>query len=126
MWRLKMLKNSARKSTVAFSPKSRIFLPSVTSSLRLPKVLALERERGSLPKVKGSGMANAGGFQKGVVSGLKPELLLVCLMPGMTFTRAAPVKGHPANKTSPAVPLHCAYTSVGVPALYDKMVEAYQ
>ena len=88
-----MLKNSARKSIVAFSPKSLVFLPKVKSSSRLPNVRALERDRGSLPNVKGAATENAAAFQKGVVIGLKFDLL-VSFTPGMTFTRAAPVKWH--------------------------------
>src|ERR1700723_1334277 len=112
-----MLKNSARKSTVARSPKSLVFLPNVKSSSRLPNVRAAARDRGSSPNVKGSAAENAAGFQKGVLKGLKLALLFVCFTPGMTFTRAAPVKWHPANKTSPAVPPQGPYTSVGVPDL---------
>ena len=117
MWRLKMLKNSARKSMAACSPKRRVFLPNVKSSFRPPKVRALERERGSLPKVKGAGTVNALGFQKGVEAVLKFELLFVWVTPGTMFTRAIPVKWHPANNTSPAVPPPLPYTVVGVPDL---------
>src|SRR5216683_653478 len=117
MWRLKMLKNSARKSMAALSPNKRVFLPRVKSSLRPPNVRALESERGSLPKVKAPGSVNALGFQKGVEAVLKFELLFVWLTPGTTFTRAIPVKWHPANNTSPAVPPQGPYTVVGVPDL---------
>src|SRR5437879_10490841 len=118
MCRLKILKNSARKSMAAFSPNKRVFLPSVKSSFRPPKVRALERERGSLPKVKGAGTVNALGFQNGVAAVLKFELLFVWLSPGTTFTRAIPVKLHPANKTLLAeVSLQGPYTVVGVPDL---------
>src|ERR1700704_4246027 len=114
MCRLNILKNSARKSMTAFSPKSRVFLPSVKSSFLPAKVRALASERGSLPKVKGAASVNAAGFQNGVVMGLKFDLL-VWGTPGTTLTRAAPVKWHPANKTSPAVHPHGPYTSVGSP-----------
>src|SRR5580658_10390303 len=117
MWRLNMLKNSARKSIVAFSPKILVFLPRVKSSSRPPKVRAAERDRGSLPNVNGSASENAAGFQNGVVKGFRLELLLVSLTPGTTFTRAAPVNSHPPNKTAPAVFPHGPYTSVGVPDL---------
>src|SRR6266851_129646 len=127
MWRLKMLKNSALKSMVAVSPKRRVFLPRVKSSFRPPKVRALERERGSLPNVKGVGTVNALGFQNGVVAVLKFELLFVWLIPGTTFTRAIPVKLHPANKTLLAeVALQGPYTVVGVPDLYDATPATYQ
>src|SRR6202011_4701460 len=109
-----MLKNSARKSMTAFSPKRWVFLPSVKSSFLPAKVRALASERGSVPKGKGAASENAAGFQNGVVSGLKLDLF-VCATPGITLTRAAPVKWHPANKTSPAVPPHGPYTSVGSP-----------
>src|SRR2546430_3108944 len=99
MWRLKMLKNSARKSIAAFSPKRRVFLPKEKSTLRPPKVRAPERERGSLPKVKAPGTVNALGFQNGVVAAFKFELLFVCVTPGMTFTLAIPVKRYPENNT---------------------------
>src|SRR5882757_1106766 len=98
-----MLKNSARKSTTAFSPNILVFLPSVKSSSRLPNVRAAARDRGSLPNVKGATVGSfetsekAAGFQKGDVKGLRLELLFVSRTPGMTFTRAAPVKWHPAN-----------------------------
>src|ERR1700724_3991134 len=119
-----MLKNSARKSMTAFSPKSRVFLPSVKSSFLPAKVRALASERGSLPNVKGAGCVKAAGFQNGVVMGLKLDLL-VCATPGTTLTRAAPVKWQPANKTSPAVPPHGPYTSVGWPDLYWVTPETY-
>src|SRR6266550_6644510 len=99
------------------APKRRVFLPKVKSSLRPPKVRAPERERGSLPKVKAPGTVNALGFQNGVVAALKFELLFVWVTPGTTFTRAIPVKWHPANNTSPAVPPQGPYTVVGVPDL---------
>src|SRR5437667_8950074 len=117
MCRMKILKNSARKSMAAFSPNKRVFLPSVKSSFRPPKVRALERERDSLPKVKEAGTVNALGFQNGVEAVLKLELLFVWLTPGTTFTRAIAVKWHPANSTSPAVPPQGPYTVVGVPDL---------
>src|SRR5712692_3987622 len=126
MWRLKMLKNSARKSMAAVSPKRRVFLPRVKSSFRPPNVRAPERERGSLPKVRLAVGENALGFQNGVVAVLKFELLFVCLTPGTTFTRAIPVKLHPANRTSPAVPPQGLYTVVGVPDLYDPTPATYQ
>src|SRR5215469_5640367 len=105
MCRLKTLKNEARKSTEPFSPMIRVFLPNVKSSLRPPKVRAPARDRGSLPNEKAAGTVKAAGFQKGVFVGLKLALL-VSFMPGTTLTRAIPVKWHPANKTSPAVPPH--------------------
>src|SRR6184192_2673254 len=105
MCRLKMLKKEARKSMAPFSPKRRVLFPKVKSSFRLPKVRAPQRDLGSLPKVRGAGTLNAAGFQKGVVMGLKLALL-VSLTAGMTLTRAIPVRWHPANKTSPAVPPH--------------------
>src|SRR5271156_6911101 len=125
MWRLKMLKNSARKSKVAYSPQSRVFLPKERSSLRVPKNRAPERERGSFPNVNGAGIENAFAFQNEVVLGLKLELLLVSATPGITLTRAAPVKWQPANKTSPAVPPHELYTSVGCPDAYIKIPDEY-
>src|SRR5208282_3820809 len=115
MWRLKMLKNSARKSKVAYSPQSRVFLPKERSSLRVPKNRAPERERGSSPNVNGAGIANAEAFQNEVVLGLKLELLFVSGTPERTLTRAAPVNSQPPNKTAPAVPEHEEYTSVGCP-----------
>src|SRR2546422_11670968 len=117
MWRLTLLKSSARKSIAAFSPERRVFLPKVKSSLRPATVRAPERERGSLPKVKAPGTVNAVGFQNGVVAALKFELLFGWVTPGTTFTRAIPVKWHPANNKSPAVPPQGPYTLVGGPAL---------
>src|ERR1039458_8273293 len=107
-----MLKNSARKSTIAFSPKSRVFLPNVKSSSRLPNVRAEARDRGSLPNVKGPASENATGFQNGVVKGFSLEQLSASFPRGIKFARAAPVKWHPPNKTSPAVPPQGPYTSV--------------
>src|ERR1700730_17225498 len=116
MCRLNMLKNSARKSAVAFSPKRRVFLPSVKSSFLSALNRALARERGSLPNVRGAGIAKAAVFQNGVVRGLKPEPLLVWRTPGTMLTLLAPVKWHPANKIEPAVlGLQLLYTSVGLP-----------
>src|SRR5260221_8129065 len=114
MWRLKTLKNSARKSRVAVSPTRRIFLPKVKSSFRPPNERAPDRDRGSLPKVNWAGKVNAAGFQNGVVAGLRVRLF-TWLTPGTTLTRAIPVWLHPPNKMSPAVPSHRAYTVVGVP-----------
>src|SRR5436190_20545047 len=91
MWRLKMLKNSARKSIVARSPTMFVFLPSVKFSFRPPKVRALARVLGSFPKVNGAGAANALALKKGVVNGSRSPRL-VCFTPGITFTRALPVK----------------------------------
>src|SRR5438034_4385472 len=100
MCRLKMLKNSARKSMAAFSPKRRVFFPRVKSSLRPPNVRAPDRERGSLPKVKLAGTVNALGFQNGVVAVLKFELLFVWLTPGTTFTRAIRSEEHTSELQS--------------------------
>src|SRR2546429_3855887 len=72
---LNTLKNEARKSMLAFSPTIRVLLPRVKSSFRPPKVLALARDLGSLPKVKGAATVKALGFQKGVVEGFKLDLL---------------------------------------------------
>src|SRR5580704_4068892 len=105
MCRLKTLKKEARKSSVVFSPMRRVFFPRVKSSFRVPNVRALERERGSLPNVKGAASVKAAGFQNGVVAVLKFDLF-VSGTPGTTFTRATPVNSHPANKTAPAVPPH--------------------
>src|ERR1700682_2016245 len=119
MCRLKMLKNSARKSMVPFSPNRRVFLPKEISSFRPPKVRARERERGSLPNVRGAASVKAAGLKNGVVLVLKFELLFVWATPGTTLTRAIPVPAdaQPPNKTSPAVPLQGPYTVVGVPDL---------
>src|SRR2546429_7381866 len=80
---LNTLKNEARKSMLAFSPTIRVLLPRVKSSFRPPKVLALARDLGSLPKVKGAATVKAMGFQKGVVEGFKLDLL-VSLTPEIT------------------------------------------
>src|SRR6267142_228234 len=117
MCRLNMLKNSARKSAVALSPKSLVLLPSVKSSFFDALKRALASERGSLPNVRGPATEKAAGFQNGVLKGLKPEPLLVWRTPGTILTLADPVKWHPANKTSPAVPPQGPYTSVGFPDL---------
>src|SRR2546430_10626158 len=84
-------------------PRSTLF--PYTTLFRSP-----ERERGSLPKVKAPGTVNALGFQNGIVAALKFELLFVWVTPGATFTRAIPVKWHPANNASPAVPPQGPYT----------------
>src|SRR5207237_6215701 len=78
-------------SSDLFSPTIRVLLPRVKSSFRPPKVLALARDLGSLPKVKGAATVKALGFQKGVVEGFKLDLL-VSLTPEITLTRASPVK----------------------------------
>src|SRR5438105_15086095 len=97
-----MLKNEARKS---ITPRSAILVcfPIVMSSFRPPKERALARVLGSLPKVKGAGAEKAFALKKGVVNGFRSRPF-DCLTPGMTFTRALPVKLHPAKRTSPAVP----------------------
>src|SRR5229473_2956033 len=103
MCRLNILKKEARKSIVAFSPKRRVFFPSVKSSFFPPNERASGRERPSLPNVKAAAGVNAAVFQNGVVAGLKFDLF-VCGTPGTMLTRApAPVVLHPPNKTAPAV-----------------------
>src|SRR5882757_3957563 len=111
MWRLNMLKKDAWKSSVAFSPISRVFFPMVKSSFLTAKDRAVDRDRGSSPKVQVvadvaqlvAGV-NAAGFQNGVVVGSKFDLL-VWGTPGTMLTRApAPVTLQPPNKTLPAVP----------------------
>src|SRR6266436_3173455 len=111
MCRLNILKKEARKSMVAFSPKRRVFFPSVKSSFFPPNERASGRDRPSLPNVhvvpgvaQFAGDVKAAGFQNGVVAGLKFDLF-VCGTPRTTLTRApAPVVLHPPNKTSSAVP----------------------
>ena len=74
------------------------------SSFLPPYERAVDRDRGSFPKVNAAAGVKAAGFQKGVVVGLKFDLF-VCDTPGTILTRApAPVVLHPPNKTSPAVP----------------------
>jgi len=83
MWRLNMLKKDAWKSSVAFSPISRVFFPMVKSSFLIAKDRAVDRDRGSSPKVQVvadvaqlvAGV-NAAGFQNGVVVGSKFDLLV--------------------------------------------------
>src|SRR5579864_4087060 len=97
MWRLKMLKNSARKSRFALSPNNRVFLPRVKSSFRPPNERAPASVRRSLPKVSGRPdpavftSEKAAELKNGVVAGLKLLLLLVRRTPGTTFTRAPTV-----------------------------------
>src|SRR6266852_9299068 len=112
MCRLNILKKEARKSMVAFSPKRRVFFPSVKSSFFPPNERASGRDRPSLPnahvvadEAQFVAGVKAAGFQKGTLAVLKFDLL-VCGTPGTTLTRApAPVTLHPPNNTAPAVPL---------------------
>src|SRR5437899_1834398 len=92
MCRLNILKKEARKSIVAFSPKRRVFFPSVKSSFFPPNERASGRDLPSLPNVQVvPGVAqfaagvNAAGFQNGAVAGLKFDLF-VCGTPGTTLT----------------------------------------
>src|SRR2546430_651937 len=101
MCRLNILKKEARKSIMAFSPRRRVFFPSVKSSFRPPNERARGSERGLLPNVKGAAAVNAAGFQNGMVVGLKLDLF-VCGTPGTTLTRApAPVVLHPPTGHRP-------------------------
>src|ERR1700676_995917 len=111
MCRLNILKKEAWKSIRAFSPMRCVFFPMVKSSFLPPNDRAVPRDRGSLPNVQVvddeaqfvAGV-KAAGFQNGSVPGLKFDML-VCRMPGTMLTRApAPVRLHPPNRTSPAVP----------------------
>ena len=68
-----------------------VVFPIVMSSLRPPKARALARVLGSLPKVKGAGLEKAFALKNGVVNGFRSRPF-DCLTPGITFTRAPPVK----------------------------------
>src|SRR6202040_2788366 len=111
MCRLNRLKKEAWKSIIAFSPIRCVFLPIVKSSFFPPNERAVDKDRGSLPKVQVvadvaefTAGVNAAGFQNGVVVALQFDLL-VCGTPGTMFTRAgAPATLQPPNNTSPAVP----------------------